>query len=249
MGWGLAAVRWSSGGCGWVPKGCKEEVAGAQGVGLGLGVASRCMTWYWSAGVLVGQLGRPGVGRGWGSGVRWWCVSVWGVPLGSPVLAKLVQYCPIWSESLRSSGRTSSGTGVEGAEDVLDVVGVEGAHGCGVVLVAGVAECEEVAIDGRVAGLGLRLDPAPGGEGDEAVADEIAGGREGLGVGGGGVEGEEVVGAVAKVFVGLGGEAFGGDGGGEEDGGANFVGVPSGEEGNVGLLAGGVDVGTDSGRK
>ena len=56
-------------------------------------------------------------------------------PLGSPVRAKLVQYCCIRSERARSSGRmVMLLAGVEGAEDVLDVVGVEGADGGGVVV-------------------------------------------------------------------------------------------------------------------
>src|SRR6185437_4150972 len=117
---------------------------------------------------------------------------------------------------------------------------VEGSHGCLVILIAGVGEGEEVTVDGSVAGQDLRLDPAPGGEGDEAVADEVSGGGEGFGIAGGGIDGEEVFGAVAELFVGLGGKAFGGDGWlGEEDGGANLVGVPTGEEGNVGLLTSG----------
>ena len=60
--------------------------------------------------------------------------------------------------------------GVEGTEDIFDIVGVERAVGGGVVLVAGGAEVEAVAIDGRIAGSDLRFEPLPGGEVDEAVA-------------------------------------------------------------------------------
>ena len=79
--------------------------------------------------------------------------------------------------------------GVEGAEDVFDVVGVEGAGAGGVELVAGGCEVEAVTIDGGLAGLDLGFEPGPGGVGDEAVADEVARGLDGLGVGGSRVDG------------------------------------------------------------
>ena len=113
--------------------------------------------------VLVGRRAGGPVGQAGAVGVA-------GAGEVGPVLADLVGELAVFGAP------DGLGAGVERAEDVLDVVGVEGSDGCGVVAVAGVAEGEEVAVDGRVAGLDLRLDPAPGGEGDEAVAGEVAGG-------------------------------------------------------------------------
>ena len=111
------------------------------------------------------------------------------------------------------------------------------------VVVAGRAEVEEVAIDGGVAGGDLGFEPAPGGVGDEAVAGVVAGGAEGFGVGGGGVDGEEVFGVRRRsLCAAVCGEAVGGERRAwPDDLAAAFVGVPAGEERDVGLLAGGVD--------
>ena len=68
--------------------------------------------------------------------------------------------------------------GVEGSEDVLDVVGVEGSDGCGMELVSSRAQVEAIAIDGGFTGLYLGFEPGPGGVGDEAVRDEVSGGLD-----------------------------------------------------------------------
>jgi hypothetical protein len=67
------------------------------------------------------------------------------------------------------------GARVEGAEDVLDVVGVEGAENGLMEFVAGGSEVEAEAVDGGFAGGDLGFEPAPGGVGDEAVGGEVAG--------------------------------------------------------------------------
>ena len=96
----------------------------------------------------------------------------------------------------------------------------------------------------------LGFEPAPGGVVDEAVAGEVACGDEGFGVGGCGVEGEKFLGVVAEVGLRGCGEAGGGGFGfGHDDLAAGFVGVPTGEEGDVSLLAGGVDVGDGVGEE
>lgn len=104
------------------------------------------------------------------------------------------------------------------------------------VAVAGGGEFEVVAVDGGCACFGVGFDPAPGGEGDEAVGGVVASGGRGFCVGGGGVGGEELRGFADEVLLGLFGEGSGG-----LDGAAGLVGVPAGEEGDVGLLAGGED--------
>jgi hypothetical protein len=88
------------------------------------------------------------------------------------------------------------------------------------------------------AGFDLGFKPGPGFEGDGLVAGVVIGGAGGFGVGGGGIEREEFEGVGAEVDVRLNGEAVGGGDGG----GTVFVGDPAGEQGDVGLLAGGVDV-------
>jgi hypothetical protein len=59
--------------------------------------------------------------------------------------------------------------GVERAEDVLDVIGVEG-EGFGVIFADRRGQLQMITIDGRVAGLPVRFDPLPCAECDEGVA-------------------------------------------------------------------------------
>ena len=120
-----------------------------------------------------------------------------------------------------------AGASVESAEDVFDVVGVEG-EGAGVIFAGGGGELKVIAIDGGVGGgFALEFEPGPGAIGDELIAAEIDGGAEGLGVGVAGVEFEELGGAIWKILL---GELFPLSGGhaahGHE---VAFVGIPAGE--------------------
>ncbi len=153
------------------PDGVQEEVAWALGVGLGLGVGVEVHDLpvvFWSVEGPGGEVGAVGIA---------------GAGEVGPVLLDLV------GEGAVFGAPGGLGAVVEGAEDVLYVVGVEGSSGGGVELVAGGGEVETVAVDGGVAGFNLGFEPGPGGVSDEAVGDEIACGFEGLGAGGVGVKG------------------------------------------------------------
>ena len=138
---------------------------------------------------VVGHLGRPG-------------------PLGSPVRAKLVQYCCIRSESSRSSGRTASGR--ESSVPKTYSMSSEWkapTAGCGCGRRGG--QLEEVAVDGRVAGGACASSQRPCAVGDGAVAGIVAGGAQGFCVGRGGIELEESSGGRRSRLGGLRGEAVG----------------------------------------
>ena len=208
------------------PDAVEEQVAGALGVGFGFGGGVEVH----DLPVVLGAIGRPD-GEVGGVGV-----AVAGEV--GPVLLDL------GGEGAVFGTDGGSLAGVEGAEDVFDVVGVEGA-GVGVVeFVVGGGKVEAITVDGGFASFDLGFKPGPGGVGDEAVAEKVACGLDGFHVGGGRVEGQELAGVGAKLFLGQGGEAGGGGGDGiVKDGRSDFVGVPAGEEGDVCLLAGGEDGG------
>ena len=107
-----------------------------------------------------------------------------------------------------------------------------------------------VAEDGRVAGSDLGFKPAPGGIGDEVVPGEVACGDGGFVVGGCWIESEELLGVVAEVGLGGCGEAGGGGFGFRHDDlSSRLVGVPTGQERDLGLFAGGIDAGDGVGEE
>src|ERR1700679_3379191 len=183
--------------CGWLtdrlilwlaPDFVEEEIAVAVRVGAGGGGGVEmhdlplvCCVVGWP----FGEAGVVGVAGGGEVG-----------PIGADLVGELAVFGPPGGSDAR----------VERAEDVLDVVGVEGADDRGMEFVAGGAEIEAVTVDMGFAGVDLGLQPAPGGEGDEAVAGEISGRRHGLGVGGRGIDGEDVLYVFAEAALEGGGE-------------------------------------------
>ena len=129
----------------------EEEVAGAEGVGPGFG-----------GGIEVHDLPLGGAVGGPGGDFGTVGIAVAGEV--GPVELHL------FGEGAVFGADGGLLAGVEGTEDVFDVVGVEGAGAGGVELVGGGGEVEAVAVDGSDAGLDLGFEPGPGGVGDEAVA-------------------------------------------------------------------------------
>ena len=107
-----------------------------------------------------GVVGRP-VGK-----IR--AVGVAGAGEVGPVSADLLGQPPVF----RTPDRF--GPGVERVKDIFDLVGVEGAEDCEVILVTRGAQVEMVAIDRRFARRHLGFEPAPRGVGDEVIACEVA---------------------------------------------------------------------------
>src|SRR5258705_716476 len=172
------------------PDAVEEEVGVALGVRLGFGVGVEVHDLP-----LLRLVYRP-VGEAGGVGVS-------GAGEVGPIGADLVGELAVFGTP------DGLGAGVEGVEDVSDVVGVEGSEDGFVVFVAGGAEVEAVAVDGGAAGGRLGFEPAPSRVGDEAIACVIARGDEGFVVGACRVESQKFLGAVAEIGLGGCGEAGG----------------------------------------
>src|ERR1700722_4746933 len=205
------------------PECAKEFVAGAVHVFLRLGVGVEVHHLIACVGVVFrpsGQAGAVGVG-----------VLGEVAPIFSNEVGKLVVLGAPADPVFR----------VERAENEFDFGGVVGAGFLGTALrVLGVVHVEAVAVDGGFAGLELRVDPSPGGEGDEAVALVVRERALRLSV--------VVIGIELQEFVGFRGEilccdVFESVGGGLVFGhsGSAFVAIPAREKRDVVLLAGAED--------